>query len=333
MNARKEKRERGSIVLFALFVCLAIAVLVQTLSVVIVCADRGKAAEDHGRQLMRDKDLALTDVRRELLSAWAPRGWSPSPEGSGDVRTAVADLPESGGWALAATASHAADVSPITVSAWVERGRDGLDLPLAGLVAETATWTSGRETPWLEMEDGAGAAGSDGGGADGRPLAWLCATPQTPSFGPGVTLGSLASPWRRDEGWRRLFDAQGAVDSGVNGLAPGSGVCVLGGGAGTTVALPPGWGARGGEQALIVVTGGASLNATGRGDLYGVIVVDEGSVLLEGTRIHGAVFATGTVDFGSSGEVLFLPDTLRWATDRSLARSRLVPGSRRESIE
>ena len=44
--------ERGSIVLFVLFVCLAVAVLVQTLSVVVVCADRALGSEESGRLLM-----------------------------------------------------------------------------------------------------------------------------------------------------------------------------------------------------------------------------------------------------------------------------------------
>ena len=331
MNVRKIEGECGSIMLFVLFVCLSLAVLVQTLSVVVISGERGRDAEDQGRRLIADNDLALAGVRRELLSAWAPRGLSTSPEASGDVRTSVADLPESGGWALAATASHAADVSPIVVSAWVERGRDGLDLPVAGVVAESALWTTGRVAPWLEIE-GAGAAGPEGGGAAGRPLAWFGTVPQVPLLGPGVILGSLAAPWRLEEAWRRLLAAPGDADSAAGGVAPGSAVCVLAGREGTTVDLPPGWGAKAGEPALVVATGGASLNATGRGDLYGVMVVDGGSVLLEGTRLHGAVFVTGTLDFGAAGEVFFLPDTLRWATDRSLVRSRLVPGSRRETI-
>lgn len=329
MNLPKADGERGSIVLFVLFVCVAIAVLVQTLSVVVVCADRGRDAEDQGRRLMSDKDLALRGVRQELLSAWAPRGWSTSPGGPGDVETAVADVPESAGWALAATATHAADVSPITVSAWVERGRDGVDLPFTGLVAESATWCAGRASPWLEME-GADVVGFDDGGA-GRPVAWFCTVPQVPPLGPGDGIGSLPAPWTLDEGWRHFFQADGGADDYADGLAPGSAVSVLGGRAGTTIGLPSEWGARAGEPALVVVTGGASLDATDRGDVYGIIVVDDGSVALDGTRIHGSVFATGMVDFGTTGEVFFSPAILRWATDRSLIRTRLVPGSRRES--
>jgi hypothetical protein len=81
-----------------------------------------------------------------------------------------------------------------------------------------------------------------------------------------------------------------------------------------------------------VVTGGARLDVRDQGDLYGVIVVDDGGVLLDGTRIHGALFATGEVDLGATGAVAFSRAILRWATDRSLVRTRLVPGTREESI-
>jgi hypothetical protein len=84
---------------------------------------------------------------------------------------------------------------------------------------------------------------------------------------------------------------------------------------------------------LVLVTGGATLDARGKGDLYGVLVVDDGDLLLEGTIVHGAVFATGTVIFGDTGGILFTRPILRWATDRSLVRVRLIPGTRRESME
>jgi hypothetical protein len=84
---------------------------------------------------------------------------------------------------------------------------------------------------------------------------------------------------------------------------------------------------------LVVVVGGASLDARGLGERWGVIVVDGGDVRLDGTRLHGGVFATCTVDFGAGGAVAFSRTVVRWATDRSLVRVRLVPGSRRETLE
>ena len=49
-------RERGSIVLFVLFVCLAVAVVVQTLSVVVLCAQRAR----------RPKPTAGREWRRKM---------------------------------------------------------------------------------------------------------------------------------------------------------------------------------------------------------------------------------------------------------------------------
>jgi hypothetical protein len=332
MNAPSSAEERGSVVLFALFVCVAIAVLVQTLSVIVISADRATEAENQGRRLMREKDQALAGVREESLSLWEPRAWSATAEGPQDVDTAIAELPESGGWALEATARHPAEVSPIIVAAWVERGRDGLDLPLAGLVAGDAAWTAGRATPWLEMDSSA-AATAGNGAVEGRPTAWLQVVPQAPLLGDGVVVRALRTPWRLDQGWRELLEALGGAQRATDGIGAGVATTVLRGQSGATVALPPGWGATAGEPALLVVVGGASLEATGRGDLYGVIVVDGGAVSLDGTRVHGAVFATGTAHFGAGGEVVFVPATLRWATDRSFVRTRLVTGSRREVIE
>ena len=332
MSLRSQAEERGSVVLFALFVCVSIAVLVQTLSVIVICAHRGAEAESHGRQLMNDKDQALAGVRRELLSSWAPRGWSATSDEGQGVETALAELPESGGTVLEASVRHSAEVSPITVAAWVERGRDGLDLPLAGLVAGEARWTTGRATPWLEVESPV-AAGARGRVVDGRPTAWLQTVPQAPLLGQGVVLGSLRAPWELDHGWRASLEAQGAAGTAPEGFGPGTATTVLRGQDDGTAPLPPGWGATQDQPALLVAVGGVSVDATGRGDVYGVIVVDDGAVSLDGTRVHGAVLATGTVDFGSSGEVFFAPATLRWATDRSFVRTRLVPGSRRESIQ
>ena len=140
--------------------------------------------------------------------------------------------------------------------------------------------------------------------------------------------------WTRD-GWklRPAGDSNGDVGSG------GDDVLCLGGGTlagwlGGNVALPSECGATAPDApVLVVVTGGADLDARDRGDLYGVIVVDDGSVLLEGTVLHGAVFATGEVALGQTGQILFSREILRWATDRSLHRVRLVPGTRWEGLE
>lgn len=116
-------------------------------------------------------------------------------------------------------------------------------------------------------------------------------------------------------------------------MAPAPAVTVIQGEKGRTVELPQGWGAPADDPALLVLTEGARLDARGRGDVYGVIVADGGDVSLDGTTLHGALFATGTVDFGVVGEVVFCRAILRRATDGSLVRTRLVPGTRQETIE
>ena len=106
------------------------------------------------------------------------------------------------------------------------------------------------------------------------------------------------------------------------------------GSAGRTVVLPPDSGGLVPDSpCLVLVTGGMTLDARARGDVYGVLVVDDGDILLDGTTVHGAVFASETFDVGETGRVLFSRSILRWATDRSLCRVRLVPGTREEGME
>lgn len=311
--------------LFVLFVAVAIAVLVQTLSVVIICAERAREAESDGRSLFAEKQEALAAVRSALLGAWGPIPWGDGSD-AGGVRSTAAEVPESGGWVMEVTAAHPADVSPVTVSAWVERGRDGIDLPLAGIVADEATWPAGRTAPVLRPE----AEGSDDGGP-ARPAMWLRQVAATIPVAPGLQIGQMPAPWRLDGGWRSLFEHELSPEGG--GVGSGARVTVLRGAEGSWVSLPEDVGGSEGEWALVVVVGGASLDARGRGDVNAVIVVDGGGSDLEGTCLHGALFVTGTAAFGDSGSVCFVPNAVRWASDESLVRTRLVPGSREESVE
>jgi hypothetical protein len=171
--------------------------------------------------------------------------------------------------------------------------------------------------------------------------------PADPLLGEGCTLTRLDDPWRLDPGWRGL--ATDSTTEGAGGgvagtdppalrrqtaVAPGIGTLVVSGRPGQTLDLPSDCGGFTFESpCLVVVTGGANLDARGRGDVYGVMVVDDGDLLLEGTTVHGAVFATGTIDVGQTGRILFSRPVLRWATDRSLVRVRLVPGTRKEGME
>ncbi len=320
-DRRLRNDERGSIVLFALFVCLGVAVLVQTLSVIAMCADGAVAAEDSGRRRMEEKDEALGLLRRRAVQVWGPLPWAVVREGTPEVEGALTDIVDSQGLVLEATVRQKPEVSDIVVSGLMERGRDGLDLPLAGVVADGVEFTAGRTSPWLEIEAGEVALAASLGAATG----YLGSTSAMPPVGPDVTVATVDSPWRLDEGWRMLA-GQGAA--GIAVCAPQA--CILADEQSLTTDLPAGWGVSADSPGLVVVLGGSSLDATGRGDLYGVIVVDDGDVWLDGTRLHGAVITTGDVDVGSDGALVFAPRILRWATDRSLQRARLIPGTRWE---
>ncbi len=177
--------EQGAILLFVLFVAVALAVLAQALSVAVVSVQRARDAENTGRDLLAEKGLALLGERDRLLAEWAPHEWSPVDDGMSEVSTLVETIPDGGEWALDASATHAPETSPLVLSAWVERGRDGLDLPIAGLVASGATWTEGRETACVDAETAAAA----------RPAAWLVEEPDDLPMGAGLEGGSLDGSW------------------------------------------------------------------------------------------------------------------------------------------
>lgn len=346
-----QRVQTGSILIFVLFVCLAVAVGVQTVSTVVLCAERAGQDESAGRARMAEKDDALAELSRQTLHGRQATPWTVIATEPHVVEGRVEKPSGSGGsaadnWVLKATARHEPGVSRLMTSAWLERGRDGLDLPVAGLVADSVLSVAGRESPWLD--------GDNPTVPDQPTIGYLATLPIAPLVGDGWSLSRMNVPWRLDPGWVNLATTfaeatrsgsgsgsslggqagPGGATGGGGAVAPAAGVVVIAGGFGHTASLPVDLGGRdAAAPCLVLVTGGANLNARGRGDLYGVIVVDDGGVLLDGTTLHGALFATGGVNMGGAGRVLYSRGILRWATDRSLERVRLVPGSREESVE
>ena len=317
--ATVSRHNRGSIALLVLFVCLAMALVVQGLSGVIICAERESLDEAAGRERLAEKDLALTSLRDRALLEWQAAPWEAADSEQPALEGELTAIPGSD-WALGAAVRDDSADSGGPVSAWIERGRDGLDLPLAAVVAARMDEPPARSLPW------SGVDSADGSGGD-----------------PPVRLGTA---WKLDPGW--IAFAGAAAAPGLAAAAGGS-VVVLEGKQGQTVSLPkaaskpagaggaesdgPAAGSSAVSPLLVLVTGGAGLDASGLGDVYAVIVVDGGPVAIDGTTVHGSVFATGDLDVGATGSVLFSRAVLRWATDRSLRRARLVPGTRWEGTE
>jgi hypothetical protein len=359
-------RQAGSALVLVLFACLATAAVLQSLSAVLLCAERALVDESTGRGRLAERDEALAILRQQALTLWQPGGWRTLSVEEDPRRAlgegAISELPGGDGWVMSAAARQDPAVSRLTTSAWLERGRDGIDLPLAAVVAEVLTATAGRTVPWVEIDRG---ESSDAGSAAGavvhvvRPMV-------EPLLGAGCAGAALGAAWRLDPGWANVdlvvarssgAAAVGAARAGgaaaegtaaargvptgqpatsVEGraVAPGPGVTWLRGRFGGWESLPMGSeGLTPATPMLVVLTGGATLDVRNREDIYGVVVVDDGSVLLDGTSLHGAVFAGGTVDLGASGRLMYSRSILRWATDRSLNRVRLVPGTREEGTE
>jgi len=265
----------------------------------------GIRAEEDGRESLGALDMALLDAAGQAGRAWTP---APVPSAGGLEVTLLSDQagPE---WLLAVAR---AATGSLTVTAAVERGRDGLDLPLAAVVGSRLVFVTPRLEP--PVADGTGASGGEVALLEAQAdlLAW-----------PGMVLRLLAVPWGLDEGTRLRLQF-GALE------APAGHVRVIPGGGPAVVFIEPGAGTDPADPFVMVALGGADIDASGRGDLFGVLVSDGGSIALEGTRLHGAAFATGDVRLGQTGQVLFDRALVRQATDRSTVRVRLQPGSRRE---
>jgi hypothetical protein len=331
---------RGSILLWVLFVCLGLALLAQALSVVVICAERALDDEVRGRRRMEEKNAALGALRVRALQTWAPGDWGVAIAGDEPVEGRLEKLTGSD-WVLQAVTRQTPQVSRMVVSEWLERGRDGVDLPIAAVVADSVSAEAARASPWLQA-DASSEASEVGAEAYLRVLS--TAVPA----GERCRVEQSAAEWRLDPGWAEFFAAMAlSVDGEESGrsildLALQPGVVALSGERGRRVSLAEalensgGAGVTGADAdapVLAVVTGGATLDARDLGDVFGVLVVDEGGVLLDGTRLHGALLVTGAADMGLTGQVVFSLPVLRWATDRALYRVRLAPGTRREVTE
>ncbi|MCX8032899.1 MAG: hypothetical protein N3B14_05875 [Thermoleophilia bacterium] len=302
---------------------------------------------------MLARDQALDLLRYSALLSWQPTPWSrvetESFSGLGRVEGALEAIPGCENWALEATVRHDPQICALAASAWVERGRDGLDLPFAAVVATEVMADPTRSQVWLQSDldtssadDELDTSSADEEKGPARPAVAYLTRPETVApIAENCQVLPLEEPWSLDGGWRTAVSLMAEIqDTGFLsetgdrvGVVAEEGVFLIQARTGRRVSFPEKalHVRNNSEPVLVVLTGGADLDARGLGLVRAVVVVDEGSILLDGTTVCGAVMATGTVDVGESGTVVFCPAVLRWATDCSLRRARLVPGSRWES--
>ncbi len=338
---RCEVAERGSILLLVLLMSLAMALLIQVMVTVTVCAERAISDETLGRTRMGEKDDALAAMVGAACRDWQPYEWRRIDGDGAGVEGAVSGLEESD-WVRQAMVRQEPSTSKTVVSAWLERGRDGLDLPRAAIVAASVATAPGRVTPWLRVD--ATVAGTSG--AASTAMAFVGTFPDDSLLGEGCAVTWRSGKWRLDAGWTALIDAglgeMGRQEVAAAPVAFGEGTLLLTGAGGRRLSLSESMSAASASAArgqspesplLVLATGDVLLDARDLGDVFGVIVADGGMVLLDGTTVHGAVFVTGSLDGGLTGCVEFSLPVLRWATDCSLWRVRLMPGTRREGTE
>ena len=62
--------------MLVLFMCLAVAVVVQTLVVAVICGTRALGDETAGRARMEEKDAGLAALRQHALTVWGAAPWT-----------------------------------------------------------------------------------------------------------------------------------------------------------------------------------------------------------------------------------------------------------------
>jgi hypothetical protein len=308
----------GSVALFVLFVCLAIASLTQLMTVAILCCERARSDEVAGRRRLAEVDTSLSELRGRAGAQWTPVPWSSADDAGRTLRGRLVESGDSPEWIMRAEVSDETTEEHRVTSALVERGRDGLDLPRAALVAASVWSTTGRQTPWL-------VADSADAGATETAVVYAKTVREPQAVGANCSVEHLARDWGLGDGWLESLKSESLS---------GPRLFVIKGQKGEVVSPPDqALGSSRDLPVLLVGLGGVCLDLRGVGELWGVVVADEGSVQLDHTIVRGAVFASDHVDFGDSGQLVYCSDVLLWATDRSLQRVRLVPGTRLEDTE
>ena len=322
-------RGGGSATLLVVLITVCLAVLCAGLASVLLVAQNAQRDEDAGRAALRRGDNAVFRLCVDAAGTWIPREFA-LPAGAGGLvtlPTTTTELPAGPvpgavpGY-LQATVWVPTSAGRRETSVDLESGRDGLDLPRAVIVAERILVAPSRAAPTVSSQQAPVPSPPE---PETAPVALMNTAPDggLPVDWP-FTL--LAEPWQLDEGTRLRL-------SGAAAEALTTDASALQGSRGATLR----WSARGPEgtaerPAMVVVTGGADLDLTGLGELFGVVVVDGGSAHIEGTTVHGAIYASGALDCGGAGTVVWDPAVYRWARYGSTVRVRPVPGSRGERL-
>ncbi len=123
-RGRPDRRSDGSALLLVLFVCLAVAVLVQTLTLVTMCAQRAQVVEREGRALMAERDAGLVGLIGQARCRWGAQPADGSDSGPSLVEAGLSEVGTSR-WVFGARCWQTGGPAALTTSA-CGRSRTGL---------------------------------------------------------------------------------------------------------------------------------------------------------------------------------------------------------------
>ncbi len=299
------RREQGSILLAALFLCLALGSLVAYLATHALVATEALGLDQAAREAdarLEEALIALVKSNQHELGVTVElsggvRGVLLASEGERGPRAYV-ELPEGPPFKY--------------LSGILEEGRDGLDLPTGAIVADRVQLSDPR--PFVLPDPDSS-------------IPVVRTVEELPSL-PGTYVALPSERWDFDSAsFADLRDSVENPERRPGRRLPGPNVVI--GRPMSDVSLSTELRSRASDSSdpLLAVSLDGTIDARNLGDLDAVLVADGGDVLLDGTTLKGAVIASGIVDLGDTGVVWWDEETYYWARDRSFRRIRLVPGS------
>jgi len=299
------RREQGSILLAALFLCLALGSLVAYLATHALVATEALGLDQAARETdarLEEALIALVKSNQHELGVTVElsggvRGVLLASEGERGPRAYV-ELPEGPPFKY--------------LSGILEEGRDGLDLPTGAIVADRVQLSGPR--PFVLPDPDSS-------------IPVVRTVEELPSL-PGTYVALPSERWDFDSAsFADLRDSVENPERRPGKRLPGPNVFI--GRPMSNVSLSTELHPRASDpiDPLLAISLDGTIDARNLGELKAVLVAGGGDVLLDGTTLKGAAIASGTVDLGDTGVVWWDEETYYWARDRSFRRIRLVPGS------
>jgi hypothetical protein len=332
---KSSRDQQGSLLIAVLLVCLGLSALTAALAAQIALARFGLQAEIRGSALQGRAEEGLAVAMTSIDTAWEPR----SIEIADDLSVSLERVDGGDGRLMRVVSSAESKDSSHTISAIVERGSDGLDLPCRAATCLELIFSPGRSRPLIALAypptGGVGAGtivppGLDRTRGPYDPARVTVAQGEIASI---LGAGLIDEGVSLEQGPSWDLDPLLPLPDGRDGAAPGLLVVPVGKDIGSLLgATQTGLGLSPEQPVVLFSPGPGPLDARDCGDLYAVLLSGAGGVLLDGSILHGAAMTEGVLDLGGEGQILFDSHMLEWARHACIVRTRLMPGTREDVI-